>query len=908
MDVGEVLLYAGLAAGTGAILLYAFGLARHEQRFRRVADRLLLVTAASVAGALATLISYFLRGDLSYYYVWNYTKVDYEAPYRLAGVWGGQAGTLLLWATVALAALVMELRIQGALKRARSLEENDTRFFDAMKLFAVGAAISLLYMVVDLGLFSLTADYCFLANAGTGDFVYAPGCNSAFTPLVVRPQGNGLNPLLMSPFMVIHPPVEFTSYGLIILAGAAGAAYVATGSRIWNETCLLWTRLSWLFLTTGVALGALWAYYVLSFGGYWAWDPVETGNLLPWIALTLLQHALPQERKKKGYEHFAPFAAITAFAATILATFITRSNLWAASAHAFLPGGSNDPDPLVRLMSVMAVSESVAYLSRLLIVIVLGTGILFLFRYVRHREGGGERRPLVAVTYIGLYAALIIIALVDVRTLAQQGAAAVHLVGAGNTLFGWALLFLVLIGVPLVALIWSMPEGEEKAYKSPLELVNIDTLMAAGIALFAVGFALTLLLLLLAVNFLPKEIYDTRLAYVVIPLVLVMGVTLSCRFIGASRSVAMALAALGVGAIGYLALGNWGWLALGVPVLGFGFASTLHRTMKAAEPSDGAHAGTRVAGYALVAAGVLGFVFWASPPARVGILGLSVAVPLFLVPIGLAAAASSLLLAVPVLSGRGRRAHVFGAIAAFVAFGYGASFLLGLFVMAKAVAKDTTLRPWDIRPLRSQFMKTGRYAMHVGAVLIIIGYGASTFYQETVGFNTISSWERGSTKEIGDYALTFVDSNGIDTDGDGRYEEVTAVIRVETKSGRFVEDSPMTLYWEKDQARHFSREYVTRDGVFDVYLNADPFNPPVFKTAADGWQSTSSLTAAGPRQFTEADVEAIALSVRTLPLVGCVWAGVALIDVGMIVILATFPGRAAVRPARKDASTAPAPA
>jgi cytochrome c biogenesis factor len=300
-----------------------------------------------------------------------------------------------------------------------------------------------------------------------------------------------------------------------------------------------------------------------------------------------------------------------------------------------------------------------------------------------------------------------------------------------------------------------------------------------------------------------------------------------------------------------------------------------------------------------VAASVLGFIFWASPPARVGIGAFSVAVPLPLVPLGLAAAVASLLLSVPVLSGRGRKAHIVGGLAAIAAFGYGASLLLGAFVLVKSMSPNTKVERWDLRALRSQFMKTGRYAMHVGAVLIIIGYGASTFYQETVGFNTISAWERGGTREVGDYSLTFVDSNGVDTNGDGRFEEVTAVIRVETTNGRFVEDSPMTLYWERDQARHFSREYVTRDGVFDVYLNADPFNPPAFRTAADGWQSTSSLTAAGPRQFTEADVEAIALSVRTLPLVGCVWAGVALIDVGMIVILATFPGRSSVKPAKK---------
>jgi cytochrome c-type biogenesis protein CcmF len=152
---------------------------------------------------------------------------------------------------------------------------------------------------------------------------------------IVPDEGNGLNPLLLSPYMIIHPPIVFISYGMIVLLYAAGMAYLITGEKNWNESIKRWGRASWIGMSLALILGGYWAYVTLGWGGYWAWDPVETAGLLPWLSMTTLLHTSVMSRRKKTYVVLGPLLAMLTFILVLLESFVTRGGIW-SSVHSFI--------------------------------------------------------------------------------------------------------------------------------------------------------------------------------------------------------------------------------------------------------------------------------------------------------------------------------------------------------------------------------------------------------------------------------------------------------------------------------------------------------------------------------------------------------------------------------------------
>jgi len=152
---------------------------------------------------------------------------------------------------------------------------------------------------------------------------------------IVPVEGNGLNPLLLSPYMIIHPPIVFISYGMIVLLYAAGMAHLITGEKNWNESIKRWGRASWIGMSLALILGGYWAYVTLGWGGYWAWDPVETAGLLPWLSMTTLLHTSVMSRRKKTYIVLGPLLAMLTFILVLLESFVTRGGIW-SSVHSFI--------------------------------------------------------------------------------------------------------------------------------------------------------------------------------------------------------------------------------------------------------------------------------------------------------------------------------------------------------------------------------------------------------------------------------------------------------------------------------------------------------------------------------------------------------------------------------------------
>src|SRR5580698_3309482 len=154
--------------------------------------------------------------------------------------------------------------------------------------------------------------------------------------VVARPDGNGLNPLLQYPEMIIHPPVLYSGYtGFSIPFAFALAALLGRypGEK-WIHLTRRWTMIAWGFQSAGVLLGAHWAYAVLGWGGYWAWDPVENASLLPWLTGTAFLHSIMVQEKRGMLRKWNVVLVVSTFLLAILGTFITRSGV-ISSVHSF---------------------------------------------------------------------------------------------------------------------------------------------------------------------------------------------------------------------------------------------------------------------------------------------------------------------------------------------------------------------------------------------------------------------------------------------------------------------------------------------------------------------------------------------------------------------------------------------
>ena len=152
--------------------------------------------------------------------------------------------------------------------------------------------------------------------------------------------GNGLNPLLQYPEMVIHPPMLYLGYvGVTVpFAFALGALIMRYPGEKWIHITRRWTMVTWLFLTCGIFLGAHWAYEVLGWGGYWGWDPVENASLLPWLTGTAFLHSVMMQEKRGMMKMWNMWLIFTTFLLAIFGTFLTRSGV-VSSVHAFAQSG-----------------------------------------------------------------------------------------------------------------------------------------------------------------------------------------------------------------------------------------------------------------------------------------------------------------------------------------------------------------------------------------------------------------------------------------------------------------------------------------------------------------------------------------------------------------------------------------
>jgi cytochrome c-type biogenesis protein CcmF len=285
-------------AGMLALLRPAAGIDRIGETARRAG----IATFFAVTVASFCLLAAAFGNDFSLVYILQHSNRDLPAPYKFAVLWSGQEGSLLFWSWL--------LAIYGLVLRLR--HKTDRALFAHASVII--AAVQVFFLML---------------------------CNFAAHPFsVVQGQipldGNGLNPLLQYPEMVIHPPMLYLGYvGFTIpFAFALGALIMKYPGEKWIHITRRWTMVTWGFLTCGIFLGAHWAYSVLGWGGYWGWDPVENASLLPWITGTAFLHSVMMQEKRGMLKVWNMWLIFTTFMLAIVGTLLTRSGL-VSSVHAF---------------------------------------------------------------------------------------------------------------------------------------------------------------------------------------------------------------------------------------------------------------------------------------------------------------------------------------------------------------------------------------------------------------------------------------------------------------------------------------------------------------------------------------------------------------------------------------------
>src|SRR5947207_5552180 len=317
-ELGQIALLLALAVACIQGTLPLVGAARGRHDWMALARPAAQTHFVLVAIAFACLTSAFVRNDFSVLYVASNSNSALPLPYRVAGVWGGHEGSLLLWL------MMLSVWMLAVAQLSRHLPQAVvSRILACVGLVSVGF---LLFM---------------LTTSNPFDRLASPPAD-----------GNDLNPLLQDPGMVVHPPMLYMGYVGFSVAFAFAVAALLGGKldATWARWTRPWTTAAWCFLTVGIALGSAWAYYELGWGGWWFWDPVENASFMRWLVGTALIHSLAVTEKRGTFRSWTVLLAIVAFSLSLVGTFLVRSGVL-TSVHAF----ATDPARGVFILAFLAI-------------------------------------------------------------------------------------------------------------------------------------------------------------------------------------------------------------------------------------------------------------------------------------------------------------------------------------------------------------------------------------------------------------------------------------------------------------------------------------------------------------------------------------------------------------------------
>ncbi|HYR95720.1 MAG TPA: heme lyase CcmF/NrfE family subunit [Candidatus Binatus sp.] len=305
-EVGRLAVCLALLFAAYGVLAGLVGGIRRRTDLIRSAEHAAYAVFALVVVATAILLRALLLHDFSLEYVAAYSSSTLPTQYTIAALWGGQKGSLLFWSFM--------LTLFSTIVHVQNRERNR----------ALMPWVTVTLMVIAVFFLALLT------------FITDP---FERLPIAAR-EGQDLNPLLQNYWMMIHPPSLYTGYVSASVPFAFAIAALASGQLgdQWIRTVRRWALFSWAFLSLGNLLGARWAYEVLGWGGYWAWDPVENAAFMPWLVSTAYLHSVMIQEKKDMLRVWNMVLVLLTFALTIFGTFLTRSGV-ISSVHSFTQSG-----------------------------------------------------------------------------------------------------------------------------------------------------------------------------------------------------------------------------------------------------------------------------------------------------------------------------------------------------------------------------------------------------------------------------------------------------------------------------------------------------------------------------------------------------------------------------------------
>ena len=259
--------------GIGAAL---YGGLKNSPRWVESARLAMLLTFPLLSLVAVALIILLVTGQYQYEFVYGVTSNSMPLYLKITALWGGQAGSLVFWSWL-LSAFVSAVTLRKW--------ERDQEF---LPWVIVVALVTVAFFLVMIVFFENPFNRFWFSPSGQMAAMFQPAGGVLINP----PDGNGLNPLLRHPGMVIHPPMLYLGFVSFVVPYAFGIAALVTGRTDdrWIRVTRRWTLVAWLFLSLGLVLGSRWAYDVLGWGGYWAWDPVEIAAFMPWLSGTAFLH------------------------------------------------------------------------------------------------------------------------------------------------------------------------------------------------------------------------------------------------------------------------------------------------------------------------------------------------------------------------------------------------------------------------------------------------------------------------------------------------------------------------------------------------------------------------------------------------------------------------------------------
>ncbi len=335
MNIGTILIATAMMLSAASAIFFLKSKNSTVAMQINTGRRLYYITTALILFTVILLLNALLNNEFQYSYVYSYSSTTMNIAYKIAALWAGTEGSYLIWLLI--------LNLMGLFLLYRRPKNEDL----IMTVVVLVQAMMLVILIVKSPFFKIW----------DVDNTIQPG-----TPVT---DGRGMNPLLMDPWMVAHPPVLFLGYASsTIIFAFAFAALIRKEYESWISGTYKWVMFSMFTLGLGIFMGGFWAYKVLGWGGYWGWDPVENSSLVPWIVCVALMHSMMLQKRKPVLKRTNLGLALIYFILVFYSTFLTRSGVLSEfSVHSFQK--SELKLYLGIILAVISVAAAIIYIRRI---------------------------------------------------------------------------------------------------------------------------------------------------------------------------------------------------------------------------------------------------------------------------------------------------------------------------------------------------------------------------------------------------------------------------------------------------------------------------------------------------------------------------------------------------------------